>query len=673
MQSTEAQKLEIHLQKLIDDEVPLTRVLSAVERLLVVEPNNLNGLHAKAVCCLMRDKFGAAVKVLEQIQLLQPKIIFTSSSFGFRKAYAHYRLRQYEEAKDVLSSVGKLAGQHTPCRHLKAQVHYNLEEYTEAAQEYLSILKDKAYRDEQERSEIATNLSAAYSACQPTKAVETILNADDKTFDMCYNGATALITSGDMAGAMKMLVQAEVLCAKEYPKSSIRTLEETLLMKEEDVIRKMGVAAATEDRHFFSDVANVWVQMAYVWQVIGEEEKASMALHLVLTLKPTSVVTNAVASTNWAAMKGDGDFFEVSKKLKILLNSNSLDRLTSKQLLSLRYNYALLNFRFGNKATCRRELENLKRDYPDHYLTYAMQLGLMSLEAAKKQKFSDEDLKSLAKKVEAAVKKSGDGDGCTGFLTVSPILAELYLQQGDLHRASNELSADKGVLGRSSSAVTSIASWRVQTGDVKTGFEFLEKEIIQMPPREAVKVIQWVVKDFSTNGGLHAATVELLERLWSQLPWLSQSKQMSALRCFVLSFTDVTAARAAASAFNEGTTVGSSTLRSLSQWQPTRQEMEVLGYRRSTVDEGAEKVRGARHRRQRKMRRPPKVLTENKIDPERWIPMKLRSYIVSLPGRRKRELRRLRAIEQDRLRRTAEKRQQEVRQNDPQKSTSVVQ
>lgn len=671
MHTTEAQKLEFHLQKLIDDEAPLTRVLSTAERLLVVDPSNLNGLHAKAVCCLMRDKFGAAVKVLEQIQHLKPEIISTSSSFGFRKAYAHYRLRQYEEAKDVLSSAGKLVEDHTPCRHLKAQVHYNLEEYADAAQEYLSILKDKAFRDEQERSEIITNLSAAYSACQPAKAVETIRNADDKTFDMCYNGATALITSGDMAGAMKMLVQAEVLCAKEYPEASIRTLEKTLLMKEEDVIGKMGVGQTTEDRRFFNDAANVWVQMAYVWQVIGEEEKASMALHLVLTLKPTSVVTNAVALANWAAMKGDGDFFEVSKKLKILLSSNSLERLTSKQLLSLRYNYELLNFRFGSKATCRRELEHLKRDYPDHYLTYAMQLGLMSSEAAKKQKLFHEDWESLAKKVEAAAKKGGDGDGSTAFLTVNPILAELYLQQGDLHRASEVLSADTSVLGRSFSGVTSIASWRVQTGDVKTGFEFLEKEIILMPPPVAAKVIQWVVKDFSTNGGLHAATGELLERLWNQLPWLSQSKQMSALRCFVLSFTDVAAACAAASAFKEWTTVGSSTLKSLSQWQPSRQEMEALGYRRSTVDEGVEKIRGTRHRRQRKMRRPPKVLTDNKIDPERWIPMKLRSYIVSLPGRRKRELRHLRAIEQDRLRRAAEKRQQEVRQNDPEKGTSV--
>lgn len=670
MSCTEIHKLELQLQKLMDDDAPLTRILNTSERLLALDPNHIKALTCKSVCCLTRDKYGAAITLLERIQQLQPSIV-SSPSFAFRKSYALYRLRQYAEAKGVLDAAGGRIRYHTPSRHLRAQIHYNLEEYADAVHEYIEILKDEAYRDEQEKTEIITNLSAAYSACQPAKAVETFRMADEKTLDVYYNAATALIASRDMSGAMKLLIQAEVLCAKEHPKTLTRSLEEALLLTEGDAIAKMGVTSITEDRRFFNEAANLWVQMAYVWQMVGEKEKASTVLQLILTLKPTSVATNAVASTNWAAMKGDADFFDVGKKLKMILNSNFLDRLTSKQLLSLRYNYALLNFRYGSKSTCRRELEILKRDYPEHYLTYGLQLGMMALEAGKKQKPSHDDMELLAKKVETAAAKSTNGTSSTPFLTVNPILAEIYLQQGDLQRVANILSDDQSALSRSPSAVITIASWRVRMGDIQTGFDYLEKEITQMPPPVAAKVIQWMVDDFSTNCGLHAETGASLERLWKKLPWLSQSKEMSALRCFVLSFSDITAARGAALQFKDnGEKVGPTTLKSLSRWQPSRQDLEALGYRRTISDEGAQAAAGIRHRRQRKMRRPPKEMTDKKIDPERWIPMKQRSYIIDLPERRKRELRRLRAIEQDRLRRIAEKRQQELRQNELGKDAS---
>lgn len=670
MSNIDARKLESQLQKLIEDEAPPTRILTAAERLLAAQPNNLVGLQCKVVCCLLREKFGSAIALLDQIQDVNPRISTTSPVFVFRKAYCHYRLRQYTDAKLILRSAGGIVQQHIPCRHLQAQVHYNLEEYKEAAQLYQAILKDGAYRDEQEKIEILTNLSAAYSACEPPKAVETVVQADDKTYDMCYNAATALIAAGDMPAAQKMLVQAEMLCAADHPSSSIRSLFQLMGLPEGEAVIKMGPsAAATAERKFFNDVASVWVQMAYVWDVLGEEGKASNALHLVLSLKPNSVATNTVAATNWAAMKGHRDFFDVSRKLKLALNPNTLDRLTSKQLLSLRYNSALLQLLSGSMNNCRRELEHLRRDFPDHYLTHSLTLGLMAVESLKKKKpLSLEECESAAKRVEDAFLKSGDSSlgnssaahpssSPDAFLTTKAILAQVFLQQGDLQRAAEYLMADTSALRRSPSAISTIASWKVQVGDVSGAVSYLKDEISKMEPCVASKVLCWAVHYLATVRGLYAETGAMLQSLWTTLQWMRSTPEMAALRCFVLTFTDVEAARAAVPQTSQTASPSPSTVKKLSAGQPTRQQLEQLGYRRSTVDLGGKKPRRARRRRT--MRRPPKSM-EGKIDPERWIPMNLRSYIVNLPERRKRELRRLRAIEQDRLRRVAEKRKAEA-------------
>eukprot|EP00796_Vickermania_ingenoplastis_P004067 gene4067-2916_t len=654
--SSDAQKLEVQLQRLIEDDAPPTKILNAAERLLAVQPNSVPGLQCKIVCSLMREKFGAALTLLEQLQSANPRIASTSPMFVFRKAYSHYRLRQYSEAKNVLKSAGGLIKGHIPSRHLQAQIHYNLEEYKEASQLYAAILEDKVYRDEQEKSEVITNLSAAYSACEPMKAVETIRKEDDKTYDMCYNAATALIVANAMPAAMKMLVQAEVLCFKEHSSSTIRSLQQVLDMDEADIVAKMGAINPTPsaERAFFNDVVNVWVQMAYVWQVQGDVEKASRCLQLILSLKPNSVVTSTVASTNWAAMQGHRDFFEVSRKLKLALNSNTLHRLTSKQLLSLRYNSALLHLQSGSLTNCRRELEQLRKDYPNHYLTHALSLGLIAVEHAKKKKaLPVAECEALAKLVEETASRSGDKSSVTALLNTKTIMAEIFLQQGDLHRAAEYLAAGSDPLSSSPSAVSTIAAWKVQMGEAKDAIVFLQGEIEKMAPPVAAKVLRWAVHYLGTVRGFYSETAELVEALWGKLPWMHTNKEMAALRCFVLTFTDVAAARAAAASLRPEQPVSSSSYEAVMASQPARQQLEKMGYRRVVV--GMDKKPGDRTRRRRKMRRPPKTM-DGKIDPERWIPMNLRSYIVNLPERRKRELRRLRAIEQDRLRRAAEKR-----------------
>ena len=68
--------------------------------------------------------------------------------------------------------------------------------------------------------------------------------------------------------------------------------------------------------------------------------------------------------------------------------------------------------------------------------------------------------------------------------------------------------------------------------------------------------------------------------------------------------------------------------------------------------------------RKRPMRRPPKEpeagAQREPLDPERWVPIKERTYIRDLPARRQRELRRRRAADQEDKRRQAERRKREA-------------
>lgn len=661
--SSEAQKLELQLRRLVAESAPLTKILNTSERLLSSDPHNLLGLQSKSLCCLLKDKVGAALSLLERIEQNHPREASNSPLFAFRKAYCFYRLRQYEEAQQVLTRAGELVNKHLPCRHLQAQVHYNLEKYEEASKMYLSILTDGAYRDEQEKAEIVTNLSAAYSACNPLKSVETIRQSDQKTYDMCFNAAIALVEAGDLSSSMKMLTQAETLCAADYPLSSLHTLKEFIALGQKDealLVQKMGITAVHNvDRVFFNEVVNIWVQMAYVWELMGERERASYVLHLVLLLKPNSVATNALAATNWTGIQvGHRDFFEVSRRLKLCLNPATLDRLTSKQLLSLRYNNALLQLQSGSMANCRRELEHLRREFPEHHLTHSLSLAVLSVEASKKNKpLSVKEVETLTMRVEAAAKES---TSTSHPLSANAIAAEVFLKQGDLQNATkylmNDISAKKSTL----SVVATIAAWRVDMGDTAGAIDYLQKEIRSMTPAQATKMLHWGVQYIGIIRGLYEEVNTMVQHLWETAPELRASKAIGALRSLVLSYVDSDEAVKASSSIQNVNRSSSNTdfalLKELTVSQPSRQQMEQLGFRRPTTED--KDTRATRVRRKRKMRRPPKSM-EGKIDPERWVPMNLRSYIVNLPDRRKRELRRLRAIEQDRLRRIFERRKAE--------------
>nr|CCC94548.1 putative signal recognition particle protein [Trypanosoma congolense IL3000] len=658
------------LERLIETGTEPPRVLPAIEKILHVDPRNMFALRCKVVCLLHQDKHTAALAALDQMSSIDPSLNSKSQEFAFHKAYCHYRLMDDRQAQEVLKRAPHTSD-HVPSQHLLAQAHYRQEEYEEAANIYETLLKKKSFRDEQEEAELITNYAAACTTMDVQRTQSIVRAADVKTADMLYNVATAQIEVQDYAGALHMLKQAEVACARAHSKSRLRSFEDACAKTDDERCAMLDVKGSPE-RLFFNDVANIWVQMAYVHHVTHHEDKAVALLTFVLKYRPASEVTIAVASTNWAAIQRHKDFFDTYRKLKLAQNPAVNSRLTSRQRVAIHYNIAMLLLHTGNFTRFKRQVELVANDYPQSDLTHALKLALAVGETKKKKhsgektvsEYLDNYKKSMALQQEQ--QQQQQRKPAVGRL-LPLIAAQIFLDNGDLEHAIESLSSAADDVRQKPCTLVTLVTWRVQLGDVAGAKKLLaEYAAASQKNLDLVKaIILWSVRFLSARG-LHNDGVDVILESQKVAPALQKDKETLALMALCLSHYDMQAARSCLSGIPEAgiedwvgpVQMTSSSIAELVAHKPSRQQIESFGYRRVVENDEADDagLKGKRSaRRPRPMRRPPKN-TDARIDPERWIPMSHRSYIKDLPERRKRELKRLRAFEQEQKRHQAEKR-----------------
>lgn len=669
---TDEAKFEKQLERLLMDASDSPRILTAIEKVLSVSPKHIFALRCKVACLLHMDKHTAALTVIEQLDTLDPSLQRTLQDYAFQKAYCLYRALEYHRAQNVLTNDAPHTAEHVPSQHLLAQLHYNLEEYEAAACIYKALLEKGAFRDEHEKIELQTNYAAACSLVDMHKTQEIVRAADEKNADLLYNAATAQLEAQDYAAALQTLKQAESLCAQAYPSSRLQSVEDAC-EKGNTVLSEFLDVKSSPERLFFNDVAIIWVQMAYVYYVMHHEEKATALLSLVLQYRPSSAVTLAVASINWAAIKRHSDFFDTHRKLKSAQNSAVSSRLTSRQRLLVRYNTAMLLLHIGNFNGFKRQVELIANEYPDSDLTHSLKLAMVVRESKRKRQSDDKTVMEYLKNYQQSVrvqqqqqqKQQQQRNPAVGKL-LPLIAAQIFLEHGDLEHAIDSLSSAPEEIRQKPCTLVTLATWRVQVGDVQGAKQLLTEfaTATAKGPTVVKAILFWAVHFFSARG-LYVDAVDVIRVMQGALPVLRDDREAQALLALCLSHYDMETARACLNKIPEADFTGSlpekklpsSSITELEAQQPSRQHIEALGYRRVAMDDDNSNDNGVRVRRTRRrpMRRPPKN-TDARIDPERWIPMLLRSYIKDLPERRKRELKRLRAIEQEQKRHEAEKR-----------------
>ncbi|NWU19522.1 SRP72 protein, partial [Dyaphorophyia castanea] len=323
------------------------RALKSVNKILQINKDDVTALQCKVVCLIQNGNFKEALGVINT----HAKVL-TSDVIAFEKAYCEYRLNRIESALKTIQSASQ---QTDKLKELYGQVLYRLERYDDCLAAYRDLIRNSQDEYEEERK---TNLSAVVAA-QSTweKVVPEDLGLREATYELCYNSACALIGQGKLNEAMKKLQKAEELCRQSLSEDSDVT--------EEDIEAELAI---------------IHGQMAYIMQLQGRTEDALQLYNQIIKLKPTDVGLLAVIANNIITINKDQNVFDSKKKVKLTNAEGVEHKLSKKQLQAIEFNKALLAMYTNQADQCRKLSASLQSQSPEHLLPVLIQAAQLCRE-----------------------------------------------------------------------------------------------------------------------------------------------------------------------------------------------------------------------------------------------------------------------------------------------------
>ncbi|NXU42654.1 SRP72 protein, partial [Drymodes brunneopygia] len=323
------------------------RALKSVNKILQINKDDVTALQCKVVCLIQNGNFKEALGIINT----HTKVL-TSDVIAFEKAYCEYRLNRIESALKTIQSASQ---QTDKLKELYGQVLYRLERYDDCLAAYRDLIRNSQDEYEEERK---TNLSAVVAA-QSTweKVVPEDLGLREATYELCYNSACALIGQGKLNEAMKKLQKAEELCRQSLSEDSDVT--------EEDIEAELAI---------------IHGQMAYIMQLQGRTEDALQLYNQIIKLKPTDVGLLAVIANNIITINKDQNVFDSKKKVKLTNAEGVEHKLSKKQLQAIEFNKALLAMYTNQADQCRKLSASLQSQSPEHLLPVLIQAAQLCRE-----------------------------------------------------------------------------------------------------------------------------------------------------------------------------------------------------------------------------------------------------------------------------------------------------
>ncbi|NWT78035.1 SRP72 protein, partial [Lanius ludovicianus] len=324
-----------------------SRALKSINKILQINKDDVTALQCKVVCLIQNGNFKEALGLINT----HTKVL-TSDLIAFEKAYCEYRLNRIESALKTIQSASQ---QTDKLKELYGQVLYRLERYDDCLAAYRDLIRNSQDEYEEERK---TNLSAVVAA-QSTweKVVPEDLGLQEATYELCYNSACALIGQGKLNEAMKKLQKAEELCRQSLSEDSDVT--------EEDIEAELAI---------------IHGQMAYIMQLQGRTEDALQLYNQIIKLKPTDVGLLAVIANNIITINKDQNVFDSKKKVKLTNAEGVEHKLSKKQLQAIEFNKALLAMYTNQADQCRKLSASLQSQSPEHLLPVLIQAAQLCRE-----------------------------------------------------------------------------------------------------------------------------------------------------------------------------------------------------------------------------------------------------------------------------------------------------
>ncbi|CAI8018757.1 Signal recognition particle subunit SRP72 [Geodia barretti] len=560
--------------------------LKTVEKILAIVPGDPDALHCKVVCLVQMSELGEALKLIDSLS----RKSVAKGSLLFEKAYCLYRLERYEESRKTLEG---LPQSEERVRGLSAQIAYRLEEYGAAGSVYSSLVRECSDDYDGERQ-------ANYAAAQALSGNENksfeIDSLREETMEQCFNKACCLLAAGRGEDAEELLEKSEKLCRESL-------VEEDYT--EEEIEAELSV---------------VRVQLACALQMQGKGKEALAAYANVLRQRSGDSPHDIVASNNILVLNKDRDVFDSKKKVKVLANAGTLKKLIRSQKVVILYNRALFALQMNQLEQCRQLVAEMRSVYPASEQTILAEVGLLNRE----------------RKIGQAVELLDFH--LKGVPTSTPLLwltlAQLYGSQGNTAMVCLVLDSLPSLSTHPGVVCTLVALYS-SLGKTTPAISVLDRAVsfqTQSPTlsQSLLRSLMFYNAQYKLDHNQPQEAATVLEKLRATYP--NDLKVQARLIASYSKFDSRRAETASRSIpkFTGAERVDVDALEQMPSFRHSqRQQMKpnTSSNKQSTGGaEGGGKEKDKHRKKKRKSKLPKNFDPEKKSDPERWLPMRERSY-----------------------------------------------
>ncbi|KAG8594977.1 hypothetical protein GDO81_001382 [Engystomops pustulosus] len=557
-----------------------TRALKVLNKILQVAKDDVKALHCKVVCLIQNGSFKEALTLINNHSKL-----LTSDVIAFEKAYCEYRLNKIESALKTIETAPQKTEK---LNELQGQVLYRLERYEECLSVYRDLIRNSQDDYDEERQTNLTAVVAAMSLWSKTKPED--LGLQETTYELCYNAACSLIGQGRLSEAMKKLREAENLCRQSFSEDTDLT--------EEDINAELAI---------------IHGQMAYVMQLQGSIEDALQLYNQIIKLKPTDVGLLAVVANNIITINKDQNVFDSKKKVKLSNAEGVEHKLAKRQLQAIEFNKALLSMYTNQAEQCRKLSSSLQAQNPENLLPVLIQAAQLCRE------------KQHAKAIDLLQEFADQNPNQASQIKLT--MAQLKLAQGNVTKACMIMKTIKDLEHRPG-MVSALVTMHSHDEDIDSAIEVFNQAIAwyqeNQPNSPAHLSLIREASNFKLKHGRKKEAIDDLEQLWKQ-----NRKDIHTLAQLISAYSLVDANKA----------------KVLSEHLPSSDTMhlkvDVDALENSTgatfIRKKAAKVAGEqakvtgqveikKKKKKKKGKLPKNYDPKVAPDPERWLPMRERSY-----------------------------------------------
>uniref|UniRef100_A0A8C8RYN7 Signal recognition particle subunit SRP72 n=1 Tax=Pelusios castaneus TaxID=367368 RepID=A0A8C8RYN7_9SAUR len=557
------------------------RALKSINKLLQLNKDDATALHCKVVCLIQNGNFKEALSVIHT----HTKVL-TSDSITFEKAYCEYRLNRIENALKTIQSASQ---QTDKLKELYGQVLYRLERYDDCLAVYRDLIRNSQDDYEEERK---TNLSAVVAAQSTWEKVEPEnLGLQEGTYELCYNAACALIGQGRLNEAMKNLQKAEDLCRQSLSEDSDVT--------EEDIEAELAI---------------IHGQMAYIMQLQGRTEDALQLYNQIIKLKPTDVGLLAVIANNIITINKDQNVFDSKKKVKLTNAEGVEHKLSRKQLQAIEFNKALLAMYTSQADQCRKLSASLQSQNPEHLLPVLIQAAQLCRE------------KQHAKAIELLQDFAEQSPANAAEIKLT--MAQLKIAQGSVTKACIILRSIEE-LRHKPGMVSALVTMYSHEEDIDSAIEVFTQAIQwyqEYQPKSPVHLsLIREAANFKLKYGRKKEAISDLEELWKQNP---QDVHTLAQLISAYSLVDPEKAKVFSKHLPSSDTMSLKVDVEALENSPGATYVRKKGGKLTGENQQKEQGQGdvKKKKKKKKGKLPKNCDPKVTPDPERWLPMRERSY-----------------------------------------------